>query len=349
MSKVRINDLAKELEIKSRAILDILPELGVEGGKTHSSSLEGDEADKVRAHFADGSRPASGTGAAARQGAAGIVPKIDLSHISKPGDVMKAILAKKKEEEEGARPVRVPAKPEPPAQPVVRTAPAAPAATPAATAPPARPEPRKIVPQPRQAPPIIAPPPAAPAIASRPPASVVAAKPPAGAVVAKPPAAAARPVVVVAPPAAGTAKPAHEEKPVAAKPAATHEAPAPAVEAITTPTAEAAAPESAASVPSIAAESTSVAPQQPQARVQPAPPARRMVMPQTGPRPVYKSTFVPPPAPVPGAAGGIQRGKPIFDRRPASGPAGPGQRGPGAPGSFAGGPPQAPHTLRARR
>ena len=33
MSKVRINDLAKELEVKSRAILDILPELGVRAGK----------------------------------------------------------------------------------------------------------------------------------------------------------------------------------------------------------------------------------------------------------------------------------------------------------------------------
>ena len=40
MSKVRINDLASELEVKSRAILDVLPELGVPAGKTHSSSLE---------------------------------------------------------------------------------------------------------------------------------------------------------------------------------------------------------------------------------------------------------------------------------------------------------------------
>ena len=52
MSKVRINDLAKELEVKSRAILDVLPEVGVPAGKTHCSSLELDEAEKVRAHFA---------------------------------------------------------------------------------------------------------------------------------------------------------------------------------------------------------------------------------------------------------------------------------------------------------
>jgi translation initiation factor IF-2 len=72
----------------------------------------------------------------------------------------------------------------------------------------------------------------------------------------------------------------------------------------------------------------------------PARPARRVVMPQTGPRPVYKAP--PPPLPVPGQpagfqAGGIQRGKPIFDRRPGV----PGSfppRTPGAPGQFPGGP-----------
>jgi translation initiation factor IF-2 len=91
MSKVRINDLAKELEVKSRAILDLLPELGVSAGKTHSSSLELDEAEKVRAHFVREARHTTHAGATStRHGAEAIVPKIDLSHISKPGDVMKA-------------------------------------------------------------------------------------------------------------------------------------------------------------------------------------------------------------------------------------------------------------------
>ena len=40
MSKVRINDLAREMEVKSRQVLDILAELGLAAGKTHSSSLE---------------------------------------------------------------------------------------------------------------------------------------------------------------------------------------------------------------------------------------------------------------------------------------------------------------------
>ena len=50
MSKVRINDLAREMEVKSRQILDVLGELGLGEGKTHSSSIEDYEADKVRAH-----------------------------------------------------------------------------------------------------------------------------------------------------------------------------------------------------------------------------------------------------------------------------------------------------------
>ena len=44
MSKIRINELARELEVKPNVILELLPELGVTDKKTHSSSLE-DEAD----------------------------------------------------------------------------------------------------------------------------------------------------------------------------------------------------------------------------------------------------------------------------------------------------------------
>ena len=51
MSKVRINDLARELEVKSKAILDTLAIVGVTEKKTHSSSLEEHEAEKVRIHL----------------------------------------------------------------------------------------------------------------------------------------------------------------------------------------------------------------------------------------------------------------------------------------------------------
>jgi translation initiation factor IF-2 len=67
MSKVRINDLAREMEVKSRQILDVLAELGLASGKTHSSSLEDYEAEKVRAHFERGSRSAGQGSAASRR------------------------------------------------------------------------------------------------------------------------------------------------------------------------------------------------------------------------------------------------------------------------------------------
>ncbi len=44
MSKIRINELARELEVKPNVILDLLPELGVTDKKTHSSSLDDDVA-----------------------------------------------------------------------------------------------------------------------------------------------------------------------------------------------------------------------------------------------------------------------------------------------------------------
>ena len=42
MSKIRINELARELEVKPNVIIDLLPVLGVADKKTHSSSLEDD-------------------------------------------------------------------------------------------------------------------------------------------------------------------------------------------------------------------------------------------------------------------------------------------------------------------
>ncbi len=60
MSKVRINDLAREMEVKSRQILDVLVELGLGEGKTHSSSLEADEAE-TRTHTFTRRKPRAGT------------------------------------------------------------------------------------------------------------------------------------------------------------------------------------------------------------------------------------------------------------------------------------------------
>ena len=162
MSKVRINDLAREMEVKSRQVLDILAELGLASGKTHSSSLEDYEAEKVRAHFERGSTLCRVKGVrSASRAPQGIAPKIDLSHISKPGDVMKAILAKQQEQEEEARRSHYAASSSgaaagsPPTPSAVRPTPPVVVAAPPPPGP-FRPEKRSIVPQPRQAPPIVA-------------------------------------------------------------------------------------------------------------------------------------------------------------------------------------------------
>jgi translation initiation factor IF-2 len=389
MSKVRINDLAREMEVKSRQILDWLAELGLANGKTHSSSLDEDEADKVRAHFARGAKPATHAAAQARAAQA-IAPKFDFSHISKPGDAAKAILAKKKEEEEEARHAHAPARPQPPA-PAPPPPPVVAAATPAA---PARPEPRKIVPAPRPAPSIVAPPPAPPAIASRPPAGPVVAKAPAAAAVpsrpviavpapsktvivkapaqVRPPEPQVAPPRPVAPPVAPAPTLAVAESPVAESMAAVVAAPpTPVAEAVSAAVTEAVveaarelvAPEPQIEAPAVLAEAGTPAPvgaiaeTAPSAPAQPKapapPPIRRVVMPQTGPRPVYKAPVGVPAASASAASaapGGIQRGKPIFDRRPAGAAPGGFTQRPGVPGAgpgqFAGGP-RPKHPTRA--
>jgi translation initiation factor IF-2 len=323
MSKVRINDLARELEVKSKAILDVLLEVGVTDVKTHSSSLEADEAQRVRAHFQRGSSRNGGSAAAKGENTA---QKIDWSRVSKPGDVLKAIQQRKEEADrpaprpQAAPPAAVkPAAPPPaPAAAPVAAAPAPVASTP--VAPRAEtPAPRRIImPQPRQAPPIVtAPPPQVPAIAAKPPAGPVVARPPIAAV---PPAvpAAQRPAIASAPPASPAMS-----RPVAAAappaPVATTAAPPPAA-----PPLVAAPPPT----PPVAA-----APEAPEISAAAVTPIKRVIMPQTGPRPVYSA---PPPRPVvpqspsaSAAAGGvIQRGRPIFQR--PGGPAGYPQR-PGAP------------------
>ena len=341
MSKVRINDLAREMEVKSRQILDVLGELGLGEGKTHSSSIEEHEAEKVRAQFERGSRAAGHGNTAASRAPQGIQPKIDLSHVSKPGDVMKAILAKQQETEAEARRGYSPSRPPqatPPQAPAKAAPPVVSVAAPSAA--PARPEPRKIMPPVRQAPNIVVPPPP-PAIATRPPTNPVVAKAPVGAtVVARPAVAVAPPhvAVVVKPPVPQAPRSPEPPPPAPAKPqvhaatvapaapgAPAHAAPAhaapvvvapppapPVVEEVSTPVSAAIiAPEpvqepipavpftetaDAASEADIAAAADEPA-ASPRERVHhvptapPAPPARRVVMPQTGPRPVYKAPF----------------------------------------------------------
>jgi translation initiation factor IF-2 len=50
MAKIRINELARELEVKSHVVIDYLTEIGHEA-KSHSSALDDDVANRVRNHF----------------------------------------------------------------------------------------------------------------------------------------------------------------------------------------------------------------------------------------------------------------------------------------------------------
>src|ERR1019366_2725575 len=50
-NQIRINELARELEVKAKVIIDYLPEAGVTEKKTHSSSIDVAAAVKVRQHF----------------------------------------------------------------------------------------------------------------------------------------------------------------------------------------------------------------------------------------------------------------------------------------------------------
>src|SRR5690349_4117805 len=320
--KIRINDLARELEVKSKAILDVLEEVGVTEKKTHSSSIEEDEAERVRKHFSARSSSSSRERASATE----VKPKIDLSKISKPGDVARLLREREQQQQHP---------PTPPARPVV-------AATPAAPAVPAKPSAPAAQPPAAEKPTVVTPKPAAPA-AER---SVVVTPPvvkPAAPAVIVPPAVekpAAPPAVVVTPPAhppavVVTPPPAAAQKPLAAAPAAE-----------TSQQAAPAAPPSTKPVPG-----------------QPIVQQRRMITPQTGPRPVY--TAPPPRAAAPsaspgrsmqgapgtrpmqgqGAPGqrpqGVVRGQPIFQRPRPSGPGGPpGSRPPyqGRPGEQRRGP-----------
>ena len=288
MSKIRINDLARELEVKSKAILDVLTAVGVTEKKTHSSSIEDHEAVKVREHFRSISEAQSSSKASrsSRAEAEGIKTKIDLSHISKPGDVLNAIRAKQQVASPPIPPARsttsaavIEAKPAAPTAPAAKASAIAP--PPAPTAPPSKfvvpshgPRPTFTVPTPPAQP---------PKTVAAPPSSVA------------PPRVATPPSV---PPAASVAPPATQTS----VPTATRSA--------------------APSVP-----------------VQPQSPPPRMIMPQTGPRPVYKAPLraAPPAAqagaPARPAPGRPVPGQPIFQRQRPSAPAGrpalrPGERRP---------------------
>ncbi len=332
MQKIRINDLARELEVKSKAILDALVKVGVTEKKTHSSSIEVDEAERVKKYFAEHAEPGTARSSRATPPVDEFKPKIDLSHISKPGDVRKLVEQRATQSSLAARPSvlsgqaapgvprqtvappsAVPAKPAPPiAKPVV---PAASASSATLEAP--KPAPRFITPQAVRQPSAVIPPP-------------------------KPP------VVPHAPSAVAAAKPTLEDRVAVLEEVGT-EIPlieAAQVEVPVEPETEAPAVAAPASMPP--ATAGGIRPHPPARPGQPGagiPPPRRLIVPQTGPRPVYTA---PPSAAARPAADGVprgampERGKPIFQRPRAGAPPQGAARQPVRPGERRG-----PHPTRS--
>jgi translation initiation factor IF-2 len=189
-NQIRINELARELEIKAKVLIDYLPEIGVTEKKTHSSSIDVDHAVLVRKHFHE---------------------IADAEAAAEAEKLAKAAAAK-------ARPVARPAAPPPP--PVERPAP--PVAAKAAPEAPAAAVPAHPVAPPAR-PPIPAKPPlASPAAAIAPPVA-----PPASTVVAKPVAATPIAIPAARQPAAAQPKPAIPQRPAATPPSARPSAAAP--------------------------------------------------------------------------------------------------------------------------
>jgi len=352
LHKIRINDLARELEVKSKSILDVLPKVGVTEKKTHSSSIEEDEAERVKKYFAEHEPSTSRGSRAAAHAQDEFKPKIDLSHISKPGDVLKAITQRAAQPAAPARPVASPSLATPS---VPRTTAAPPSAVPPKPAPPAPPiaaaSAQPVTPaEPKTAPRFIT-----PQSGPRPPAPIIS-RP-------KPPAPPTAPVAAPVAEATKVSEPLVEDQ-VAVLDEAETAISAPEITATEAPVE--AAPAAPAAPPARPAATTPAAPgalrpptrpgqpMQPAAGTAGAPAPRRLIVPQTGPRPVYAAP-VRPAASTPPRQVMPERGKPIFQRpRPGAPPTGaqrpplrPGERrGPhptrsGPPGSrpgFAGGP-----------
>ena len=160
-NQIRINELARELEIKAKMLIDYLPEIGVTEKKTHSSSIDLQHAELVRKHFRDIAE------AEAAAEAAKLAPKRPAPRPAAPAA------------SPAQRPVAVPPAPSAPATP----RPAAPGTVPPRPAPVAAPpSPRPAAPAPAAAstttaPSTPAPAPAAPA--AHPPAVAPAAPRPA--------------------------------------------------------------------------------------------------------------------------------------------------------------------------
>ena len=194
MGKIRINELARELEVKSNVVLDYLAELGIPDKKSHSSALDDDQADKVRAHFRLGGEAEVGGEAEETVATPAAVPApeveaphpaagLDLKKLHDLGSELHPLTRSIADIKATARKVVVaPPPPPPPPKPVVHpaaaagpvTAPTPPKPAPPIERPPERPAVAPVVTNgaaagPAGAPRIAAPVPSAPGVRPSPP------------------------------------------------------------------------------------------------------------------------------------------------------------------------------------
>ena len=299
-NQIRINELARELEVKAKAIIDYLPEAGVTEKKTHSSSIDVEAAVKVREHF----RALAEAEAAAEQKA----------------------IADKAAKEAAAKAARM--KPAAPPAPPAPAAVAHPAPAVAEPSRPASPPPAPVEAKPAAA----APPATKPAVA--PPAEPPKAPPPPSPAVAKPvlrppvPPAASQPTVTMKPPATAPAgaRPATPHAPSAVKPAAAAKPSAPAKPAAPKPNWNPLPPGARVNPPAAPRPAAGARPGAPPSRF-PARPGGRPGQPVPGrsgqplherpgaPRPGGRPGTLLPPDKTPPKA---EPGKPIYERKPAA-------------------------------
>jgi translation initiation factor IF-2 len=310
--QIRINELARELEVKAKAILDYLPDAGVTEKKTHSSSIDLSAAVKVREHFhqladAEAAAEAKAIADKAAKDAAAKAARMRPATPAAPPAVhaVPGVAAPKIVAPAGAAPAAAPvakvAAPPAAAAPATAAPAAKTAVAPATVA--AKPATPTTIPTKPVAPSTVAAKPAAPGtVAAKPaaapgraPAAAARAKPAAGAGIGRPN---PLPPVVPRPAAPVSAAPAGARiHPTAARPAAS------GVPIVARPGAPAAGVRAGGFVPA-------------RSPMRPGAPGRPMPM-RPGQRPVGGGRPAPllPPDRVPPKA---EPGKPIYERKPAA-------------------------------
>ena len=106
MGKIRLYELAKELGLENKRVIQLCTELGIEGKKSHSNSLSDDEADKIRRSVIR--QAVSGSAAGSKKITIDGKPGLE----QRKGNIIRRRRKTDQEPEEAAAPVEAAAEPE---------------------------------------------------------------------------------------------------------------------------------------------------------------------------------------------------------------------------------------------